>query len=119
MSKERQRRRAAVEAERHKSGAKKAKAGSVKITGAPSATAQRAAAPKRVPKGRPKVYRQRRFKPLPVALKAGLAVGWLVGAVAILLFTPTWTGRIGLLVILTMLLPLIVVLVRDPTRRTR
>ncbi len=37
---------------------------------------------------------------------------------AILLLVPSWTGRIGFLVILTMLLPLIVVIVRDPTRRT-
>ena len=114
MSKERQRRRADLEAERHKPGAKKAK-----VAGAKQAAAQRTAAPKRVPKGRPRVYRQRRFKPLPMALKVGLAVGWLAGAAAILRLTPTWTGRIGFLVILTMLLPLIVVIVRDPTRRTR
>ena len=113
MSKERQRRRAALEAERHKPGAKK------KVAGAKQAAAQRTAAPKRAPKGRQKVYRQRRFKPLPLALKVGLAVGWLLGAAAILLLTPTWTGRIGFLVILTMLLPLVVVIVRDPTRRTR
>ncbi|MCY7366157.1 MAG: hypothetical protein LH469_12720 [Frankiaceae bacterium] len=114
MSKQRQRRRAALEAKRHKPGAKKAK-----VAGAKQAAAQRTAAPKRAPKGRAKVYRQRRFKPLPMALKVALAVGWLVGAAAILLLTPTWTGRIGFLVILTMLLPLIVVIVRDPTRRTR
>lgn len=114
MSKQRQRRRAVLEAERHKPGAKKAK-----VAGAKQAAAQRTAAPKRGPKGRAKVYRQRRFKPLPVALKLALTLGWLAGAAAILLLVPTWTGRIGFLVVLTMLLPLIVVIVRDPTRRTR
>ena len=113
MSKERQRRRADLEAERHRPGAKKAKV----AAGRPATP--RSPAPKRAPKGRQKVYRQRRFKPLPTALKVALAVGWVLGAVAILLLTPVLTARIGLLVILTMLLPLIVVIVRDPTRRTR
>ena len=113
MSKQRQRRRAVLEAERHRPGVKKAK-----VAGAKQAAAQRTAAPRKV-KGKPVVYRQRRFKKLPLGLKLGLAVGWLVGAVAIVALTPTWTGRLGFLVILTMLLPLVVVIVRDPTRRTR
>ena len=119
MSKERQRRRADLEAERHKPGAKKAKVAGARQAAAQRTASPKTASPKTAPKGRPKVYRQRRFKPLPMALKAGLAVGWLVGAAAIVLLTPTWTGRIGFLVILTMLLPLVVVIVRDPTRRTR
>jgi hypothetical protein len=48
-----------------------------------------------------------------------LAVFWLVAAALTFLFVDSWTGRIGLLVVATMLLPLIVVLVRDPTRGTR
>ncbi len=70
-------------------------------------------------KGKQPAYRMRRFPPLPWRLKAALALGWLVAVALILSFTPTWPGRIGFLVILTMLLPLIVVIVRDPTRRTR
>ena len=61
----------------------------------------------------------RRFPPLPWRLKAALALGWLAAVALILLFAPTWPGRIGLVVVATMLVPLIVVLVRDPSRRTR
>ena len=73
----------------------------------------------RRPAGKPTVYRQRRFPPLPVWLKAVLAVFWLVAAALTFWLVDSWTGRIGFLVVATMLLPLIVVLVRDPTRRTR
>ena len=110
MSKQRQRARAAREAERAKAKAKAAK------------TAERKAKLEKmtpqVPKRQP-VYRQRRFARLPVALKAFLAVFWLVAVALILLFVPTWTARIGFIAIATMLLPLIVVIVRDPTRRYR
>ncbi len=68
---------------------------------------------------RQRVYRQRRFPPLPWRLKLALALGWLVVAALALYLVPTWTGRIGFLVIATFTLPLIVVLVRDPTRRPR
>ncbi len=61
----------------------------------------------------------RRFPPLPWRLKAALALGWLVAVVLVLVVAPTWPGRIGLIVVATMLVPLIVVLVRDPSRRTR
>jgi peptidoglycan/LPS O-acetylase OafA/YrhL len=61
----------------------------------------------------------RRFPPLPWRLKAALALGWLVTVALIFVFAPTWPGRIGLVVVATMLVPLIVVLVRDPSRRTR
>jgi hypothetical protein len=44
---------------------------------------------------------------------------WLVAAALTFWLVDSWTGRIGFLVVATMLLPLIVVLVRDPTRRTR
>ena len=70
-------------------------------------------------KGGPPSYRMRRFPPLPWRLKAALALGWLAAVALILWLTPTWPGRIGLVVVATMLLPLIVVLVRDPSRRTR
>ena len=70
-------------------------------------------------KGGPPSYRMRRFPPLPWRLKAGLVLGWLVAVTLVLLAVPTWPGRIGLVVVATMLVPLIVVLVRDPSRRTR
>ena len=113
MSKERQRRRAAAEQERARQRAKAAK------------TAERKAridkltpSVPELPKKQP-VYRQRRFPPLPWRLKAALALFWLTAAALILVLVPTWTARIGFLVVATMALPLIVVIVRDPTRRTR
>ena len=102
------------------------KAGRGGRAGAPGSAARpnRPQTARKSPKGRrpaakPTVYRQRRFPPLPLWLKAVLAVFWLVAAALTFLFVDSWTGRIGLLVVATMLLPLIVVLVRDPTRRTR
>lgn len=71
-----------------------------------------------VPKRQP-VYRQRRFPKLPWRLKAALVLGWLTAAVVTFLLVPTWPGRLGFLVIATFCLPLIVVIVRDPSRRTR
>ena len=70
-------------------------------------------------KGKQPAYRMRRFPPLPWRLKAALALGWLAAVALILVFAPTWPGRLGLIVVATMLLPLVVVLVRDPSRRTR
>jgi len=70
-------------------------------------------------RGRPPAYRMRRFPPLPWRLKAALALGWLVAVALVLLLVPTWPGRIGLVVVATAVLPLVVVLVRDPSRRTR
>ncbi|MEX2290501.1 MAG: hypothetical protein WD794_09275 [Mycobacteriales bacterium] len=112
MSKQRQRARAAREAEKANARAKAAKAAE-----------RRAKVERPAPSGpdisKRKVYRQRRFPPLPWRLKLGLTVFWLAAVVASLLFAPTWTGRIGLIVVATMALPLIVVIVRDPTRRPR
>lgn len=71
------------------------------------------------PSKRQPVYRQRRFPPLPWQLKAALAALWLAALVLTLVLVPTWQGRFGFMVVATMCLPLIVVLVRDPTRRTR
>ncbi|MGI8535703.1 MAG: hypothetical protein ACR2K2_04230 [Mycobacteriales bacterium] len=110
MSKQRQRDRAAREAQQAVERQKRAKA---------AARQQRVerltpAVPKRQP-----VYRQRRFPPLPGRLKLALALGWLVVAALVLYLVPTWTARVGFLVIAAFTVPLIVVLVRDPTRRTR
>ena len=86
----------------------------------PAAKASRPAAGHRPkPSGRQPSYRMRRFPPLPWRLKAALALGWLAAVAAILYLAPTWPGRLGLIVLATAVLPLIVVLVRDPSRRTR
>jgi Flp pilus assembly protein TadB len=116
MSKERQRRRAIAEAERRQQKARKAKA-----AGPADKPAQQQVQKKVTPKDtkRAGVYRQRKYPPLPVGLKVVLALLWLAAAAAVLLFVPTWTARIGFLVIATMALPLIVVIVWNPTRRTR
>jgi peptidoglycan/LPS O-acetylase OafA/YrhL len=82
----------------------------------PARSANPAARPAR---GAQPAYRMRRFPPLPWRLKAALALGWLAAVALILYLTPTWPGRIGLIVVATGVLPLIVVLVRDPSRRTR
>ena len=71
------------------------------------------------PKGRQPVYRQRRFPPLPWRLKLALALGWLSVFALSLVLVPGWQGRIGIMVVATFCLPLIVVIVRDPSRRTR
>jgi hypothetical protein len=82
-------------------------------------TARRSPKGRRPPAGKQTVYRQRRFPPLPLWLKGLLAAVWLLAAALTFWLVDSWTGRIGFLVVATMLLPLIVVLVRDPTRRTR
>ena len=111
MSKERQRARAAREADRAKAQAKAAKTAERKA----KIDKMTPSAP-HLPKKQP-VYRQRRHAPLPVLLKVSLAAFWLIALALILLFVPTWTARIGFIAIATMLLPLIAVIVRDPTRR--
>ena len=52
-------------------------------------------------------------------LAPAAGVVWLVAAALTFWLVDSWTARVGFLVVATMLLPLIVVLVRDPTRRTR
>jgi Flp pilus assembly protein TadB len=113
MSKERQRRRAAAEQEKARQRAKAAKAAERRAK-VDKLTPSVPELPKRQP-----VYRQRRFPPLPWRLKLALALGWLAVAAVVIVLVPTWTARFGFLVIATMALPLIVVIVRDPTRRTR
>ena len=119
MSKQRQKDRAAREAATA-AAAPPADAGQrarAAATGA-AVVAGRRASPTR-PKARQAVYRQRRFPPLPVRMKAALALGWLTVLALALYLVPTWTGRLGLMVVATFALPLIVVIVRDPSRRTR
>ena len=113
MSKQRQRARAAREAQEADERARKAAA----AARAQTVATLRPTLPA-LPQRRP-VYRQRRFPPLPWRLKLALALGWAAVAVLVLLFVPTWMGRLGFLVVATFLLPLVVVLVQDPTRRTR
>jgi Flp pilus assembly protein TadB len=113
MSKERQRARAAREAEAAQLRAKKAKAAERKAR-VERLTPSVPELPKRQP-----VYRQRRFPKLPWRLKLALGLGYAFAVLAILFFAPTWTGRLGLLVVATMLLPLIVIITTDPTRRYR
>jgi hypothetical protein len=100
---------------------KAARSGSSGSTPRPSRpqTARRSPKGRRPLPGKSPVYRQRRFPPLPVWLKVALAVGWLAAAALTFWLVDSWTARIGFLVVATMLLPLVVVLVRDPTRRTR
>lgn len=63
------------------------------------------------------VYRQRRFPPLPLRWKVMLAALWIIALVLSIMFVDGNTGRVGLMIAVTFALPLIVVLVRDPSRR--
>ena len=74
-------------------------------------------APAAPPRARAPVYRQRRFPPLAWRLKAALALGWLSVVLLGAYLVPTWRGRLGIAVVATFCLPLIVVIVADPTRR--
>jgi hypothetical protein len=65
------------------------------------------------------VYRQRRHPPLPTALKVTIAMIWLAALAATLSLVEPWTGRIGVMIVVTMTLTLFVVLVFNPSRRTR
>ena len=113
MSKQRQRDRAAREAREAAERQRKAKAAARK-----ERTDRLKPALPEIPKRQP-VYRQRRFPKLPWRLKLVLGLGWLTVAALVLAFVPTWTARLGFLVIAPFCLPLIVVLPRDPTRRHR
>ncbi len=117
MSKQRQRDRAAREAAAAAQTARQAEAQS-----RADRKAARLRPPATTPPTRPRrpvVYRARRFPPLPWRLKLVLALVWTTAAGLTLYLVPTWTGRIGFLVVATFALPLIVVLVHDPSRRTR
>ena len=107
MSRQRQRDRAAREA-----------AAAARPAPTPAKAAPRAPSRPQTRRREP-VYRQRRFPPLPWRLKAALALGWLTVVALGAYLVPTWTGRLGMAVVATFCLPLVVVLVRDPSRRTR
>jgi len=124
MSKQRQRDRATREAKEKAAREQPTRTGArpqdTGRSGTRPASVKRQTAPrKQTPPKKQTVYRQRRFPPLPRRLKAGLALMWIAVAVLALLFVPTWQGRIGVMVLATFALPLIVVIVRDPSRRTR
>ena len=63
------------------------------------------------------VYRQRRHAPLPLPLKLGLVVAWLAALAATISVVDPWTGRIGVMIVVTMVLVLFVVLAFNPARR--
>ena len=63
------------------------------------------------------VYRQRRHAPLPLPLKVGLVLAWLAALAATVAVVEPWTGRIGVMIVATMVLVLFVVLVFNPARR--
>jgi hypothetical protein len=63
------------------------------------------------------VYRQRRHAPLPTLLKVGLALVWLAALALTVQQVEPWTGRIGVMIVVTMVLVLFVVLVFNPSRR--
>jgi hypothetical protein len=116
MSKQRQRDRAAREVAAAAQAARAADA----TTRADRRARRRPPVPARPARPRRQVvYRSRRFPPLPWRLKLVLALVWATAALLTLVFVPTWTGRLGFLVVATFALPLIVVLVHDPSRRTR
>jgi hypothetical protein len=124
MSHERRRAREAREAaavvEAERAAAEQRRRPTSRSGPGPRTTARKGAATaKRAPRSeRRTVYRQRRFPPLPWRLKAALALGWLTVVLLGAYLSPSWLGRLGIVVIATFCLPLIVVIVRDPTRRT-
>ena len=63
------------------------------------------------------VYRQRRHAPLPLPLKVGMVVAWLAALAATIALVEPWTGRIGVMIVVTMVLVLFVVLAFNPSRR--
>jgi hypothetical protein len=64
------------------------------------------------------VYRQRRYPALPTALKLALALVWLAALAATIRLVEPWTGRVGVMIVVTMVLVLFVVLVFNPSRRS-
>jgi len=119
MSKQRQKDRAAREAAAHEQQAQRARDAATQAAVDAGRRPSAKQPPSRPTRGKQPVYRQRRFPPLPLRLKLALALGWLAVLALTLYLVPTWTGRLGLMVIATFALPLIVVIVRDPSRRTR
>ena len=121
MSKSKQRARATREAQQQ--AAARARAAQRKAAGPQPArpagtTTQKAAAKKPLSRrGKQPVYRQRRFPKLPWQLKLALALGWLLVQVIVWITIDSVGTRIALAIISLFALPLLVVLVRDPSRR--
>jgi hypothetical protein len=65
------------------------------------------------------VYRQRKYPPLPIAWKLVLGALWLAALALVVWLVDSNLGRIGIMIVVTFLLPLAVVLLRDPSRRRR
>ena len=116
MSKQRQRARAEMEARQRE--ARRAKTAEKKARG-PRDPSPKAAPPRDRRRGKQTVYRQRRFPPLPLWLKLALALFWIAVQVVVWLTIESIGTRIALGIISLFALPLIVVLVRDPSRRTK
>ena len=119
MSKSRQRARASREAQQQAA----ARARAAQRRSGPEPTGP-AAAPARKPAGKPvakrakqPVYRQRRFPPLPWQLKLALALGWLAVQVVVFFTIESIGTRIAIAIISLFALPLLVVILRDPSRR--
>jgi hypothetical protein len=112
VSKSKQRARATREAQQQ--AAARARAAQRKQQG--SAPARPAVAPANK-RGKPPVYRQRRFPKLPWQLKLALAVGWVLVQVLVFFTVENIGTRIALAIISLFAVPLVVVIVRDPSRR--
>ncbi len=112
MSKSKQRARATREAQQQ--AAARARAAQRKQAGPQPA---RPAAPAVKKRGKQPVYRQRRFPKLPWQLKLALALGWLAVQVAVFFTVESVGTRIALAIISLFALPLLVVVLRDPSRR--
>ena len=112
MSKSKQRARATREAQSQ--AAARQRAAQRKLAGPQPARPASAPAKKR---GKEPVYRQRRFPPLPWQLKLALAIGWLLVQVLVFLTIESMGTRIALAIISLFAVPLLVVILRDPSRR--
>ena len=75
--------------------------------------------PTRTTRARGPVYKQRRYPPLPLAWKALLAAVWIAALVLTIVFVDPVPAQVGVMIAVTFALPLVVVLVRDPSRRGR
>ena len=115
MSKSKQRARAAREAQQQ--AAARARAAQRKSRGPESERPAARTAGRSSRPGKQPVYRQRRFPKLPWQLKLGLLLGWIAVQVVVFFTVNSVGTRIALAIISLFAVPLLVVLVRDPSRR--
>lgn len=101
--------RAEKERQRAKAGGRRQGTSPARAAGTPSRSA--AAAARR--------RRPRRFGAMPVRLRIGLALGWFAVQLLVAQFVPDRPLRIGIALATLLFLPVVVVLVRDPRRRSR